>query len=194
MKQAAMAAGAILSLVLSGAGLGSVVFAADDIVVSRPHQTAVSRLYLGAAAGYVDYREMKDGDAGFSLYGGYRLDEVLALEIGWSDLGNVNKGGDEVEISVASAAVVGSLPLRTDLTGFARLGLVGWNYELTRSGTKEKDSGTDLWFGLGLDYDIGGRSTVRFAADYLTMEPELSGIGQLDERLLFFSVGFVYKP
>ena len=185
----------VLGLMVCAVGGGfSAVLAADDgIVVSRPHQSFGSRLYLGAAAGYADYQEMEDGGAGFSVYGGYRLDELLAVELSWMDLGDASKGGKKVEVSALTAAVVGTWPLRTDLAAFARLGLAGWDYESSRGAGKEDDSGTDLWFGIGLDYDIGARSSVRFAGDLLFMEPELAA-GQVDERIFFLSVGFVYRP
>jgi len=182
----------LLSLLVSGL-VSPTLFAADDIVVTRPDGNPGSHLYLGVAAGYADYRETGDGDAGFSLSGGYRIDELLAVELGWMDLGDASKGDSKAEATALTAAVVGSLPLRTDLTAFARLGLAGWRYRLTEGGVRRDDSDTDLWFGIGLDYDVGAHSSVRFAGDFLFMSPELGG-DRRDERILFFSVGFLYKP
>jgi len=107
----------LLSLLVSGL-VSPTLFAADDIVVTRPDGNPGSH----------------DGDAGFSLSGGYRIDELLAVELGWMDLGDASKGDSKAEATALTAAVVGSLPLRTDLTAFARLGLAGWRYRLTEGG------------------------------------------------------------
>ncbi len=174
-------------------GLMAPVFAADDILVSTPHRDLLSRLYVGADVGYASYQEMDDGSAGFSLYGGYHLNEVLAIDLGWADLGDVTSGNKNGEVSVLYLDVMGKFPLQTDLTAFGKLGLAQWNYEGTQGTAKDSDSDIDVYFGIGMDYDVSGNSAVRFSADFFSIKPELFNTRQDSENIIFFSVGYVYK-
>ena len=169
------------------------VLAADDIYVSRPHANLSSKLYIGAGIGYAVYDTMDDSSAGFSIYGGYHINEVLAVDVGWTDLGDVTNTGSDAEVSAFYVDILGKLPLGTDLTAFGKLGLAKWDYEGTQGSSTDSDSDVDVLFGLGLDYDVSGKSAVRFGVDFYSMEPTLFNVKQADEDIMFFSVGFVYK-
>ena len=186
--------GASIFFGIAAAGLVAPVSAADDILVSKPHRDLVSRFYIGADIGYASYREMDDGSAGYSLYGGYHLNEVLAIDLGWADLGDVTNRNKDAEVSALYLDVMGKFPLQTDLTLFGKLGLAKWNYDVTQGAAPDSDSDTDVYFGIGMDYDVSGNSAVRFSVDYFSIKPELFNIKQDDENIIFFSVGYVYKP
>ena len=185
--------GASIVIGVAAAGLVAPVCAADDILISKPHRDLVSRFYIGADIGYASYQEMDDGSAGFSLYGGYNLNEVLAIDLGWTDLGDVTGDSKDAEVSALYLDIMGRFPLQTDLTLFGKVGLASWDYEATQGAATDSDSDIDVYFGIGMDYDVSGSSAVRFSADFFSIKPELFNVKQDDENLIFFSIGYVYK-
>lgn len=158
---------------------------AGDITISTPHRmpgNMASNLYFGAQLANASYKETDDSSAAFGLFGGYHLNEVLAIEAAYNDFGEAEKGGVKVEASALSLGMVGKLPVRTDFTLFGKVGLAAWDIDVS-PGTFS-DSGTDVYFGIGADYDIGGTSAVRFGIDTYAMD---------DEDITSFSIGFMYK-
>ena len=166
-------------------------FAAGDIVVSTPHRMSgnmASHLYFGAQLANANYEEADDSSAAFGLFGGYHLNEVLAIEAAYNDFGTAEKGGVKAEASALSLGMTGKLPIKTDLTLFGRVGLSAWDIDASVGSLKDSDSGTDVYFGIGADYDIGGTSAVRFSIDRYKMS------GDIDEDVTSFAIGFIYKP
>ena len=184
------------SLILATVILGSITSApaADDIVVSHPNQGFLSHsLYLGAGLGNASYDELNDSDVAFSLFGGIDINEVLAVEAGWTDLGEASKGGNKTSADTLSVGILGKLPLSTDISLFGKVGMARWNYDATISGVSDSASSTDLYYGFGANYDISGQSSVRFGLDLYSMKPGISGISSRDDINMFF-VGFTYRP
>ena len=164
-------------------------FAAGDITVSTPHRMSgsmTSNLYFGAQLANASYKEVDDSSAAFGLFGGYHLNEVLAVEAAYNDFGKAGKSSGEAEASALSLGMVGKLPIKTDLTLFGKVGLSAWDIDI--SPASSSDSGTDVYFGIGADYDIGGTSAVRFSIDKYKMS------GDLDEDITSFAIGFIFKP
>lgn len=184
MKRATLAASLCGACTLGAASAPTL--AADDILISRPHSSMASNLYLGASFGNARYDKADDSSAAFALFGGYQLNEVLSLDLGYTDLGKAEKGGNKSEASAFSLGVLGRLPVKTDLTLFGKVGLSSWNLDLTPGSS---DSDIDVSYGLGADYDISGSTAVRFGVDFYS----LSG-SKIDENINVFSIGFVYKP
>jgi len=165
-------------------------FAAGDIIVSTPHRMSgnmASSLYFGAQLANASYKEADDSSAAIGLFGGYHLNEVLAVEAAYNDFGKAEKSGVKEEASAFSLGMLGKLPVKTDLTLFGKVGLSAWNNDI--STVSSSDSGTDVYFGIGADYDIGGRSAVRFGIDRYKM-----GGDAVDESITSFSIGFMYRP
>lgn len=164
-------------------------FAAGDITISTPHRmpgSMASNLYFGAQLANANYKEADDSSAAFGLFGGYHLNEVLAVEAAYNDFGKAEKGSAKAEASAFSLGMVGKLPIKTDLTLFGKVGLSNWNIDF--SPASSSDSGTDVFFGIGADYDISGSSAVRFGVDRYAMN------GDVDEKITAFSIGFIFKP
>jgi OOP family OmpA-OmpF porin len=184
MKQTTLAVSlcGILTLVTNVTAL-----AADDITITRPEHSMASRLYLGASFGSAQYDNADDSSAAFSLFGGYHLNEVLALDLSYNDLGKAENGGVKTEASAFSLGVLGKLPLKNDLTLFGKVGLSSWDLDITPG---PSDSDIDVSYGLGADYDISGTTAVRFGVDFYS----LNGANNIDEDISVFSIGFVYKP
>lgn len=186
MKQKILITSLCGSLALSAA---APILAAGDITVSTPHRmpgSMASNLYFGAQLANASYKEADDSSAAFGLFGGFHLNEVLAVEAAYNDFGEAKKGGTKAEASAFSLGMVGKLPIKTDLTLFGKVGLSAWDIDISPGSSS--DSGTDVYFGIGADYDISGTAAVRFGADRYSMN------GDIDEDITSFSIGFIFKP
>ncbi|MBL1274782.1 MAG: porin family protein [Ectothiorhodospiraceae bacterium] len=168
------------------------VFSANDITISRPHSMSsnmASNLYFGVQLGNANYDTLNDSSPAFALFGGYHLNEVLALDVAYTSFGEAEDDSNKLEATAFSLGILGKLPIKTDLTLYGKVGLAKWDADLTiptfGSGT---DSGTDVYFGAGIDYDISGSSAVRFGIDFYTFDGD-----DVDEDIASVSVGFVFK-
>lgn len=192
MKRATLAttlAAPLTTIFCAALALGVVapVLADDDITITRPHHDMASRLYLGASFGSAVYDQADDSSAAFALFGGYHLNEVLALDLSYSDLGKAEKGNAKAEASAFSLGVLGKLPVQTNLTLFGKVGLSSWDLDVSPDSVSDND--IDVSYGVGADYDISGTTAVRFGVDFYS----LNG-ADAEEDINVFSIGFVYKP
>ena len=170
-------------------GTAAPVLAANDITISRPHHTSsgmTSNMYFGAHLANAQYKEVDDSSAAFSLFGGYHLNEVLAIDVAYTNFGEAEKGGIKAEATAISLGILGKVPVKTDLTLFGKVGLAAWDIDVSPGSFS--DSGTDVYFGIGADYDISGTSAIRFGLDLYALN------GDVDEDITSFSIGFIFKP
>lgn len=189
MKQIALVKnlGGIFALCII-TSIATPTFAADDITIITPHRMSgsmTSNLYFGAQLANANYEEADDSSAAFGFFGGFHLNEVLAIEAAYNDFGKAEKGGIKAEASAISLGMVGKLPIKTDFTLFGKVGLAAWDIDVSPGSFS--DSGTDVYFGIGADYDISGTAAVRFGIDQYTMG------GDTDEDITSFAIGFIYK-
>ena len=140
-----------------------------------------------------------NSDWGYQLFAGKQLMPYLALEFGYTDLGNTadykytqifSKGTLTQKTHVLSLVAVGRLPVMQ--TGISLVGKVGaakyysrLKYDRTPNSVgfydrKVKDSGITPVVGVGVEYDTGYRITLRAGWD------RYFNIG---ERSKFFDVG-----
>jgi OOP family OmpA-OmpF porin len=166
---------------------------ADDIVVSKPQRMSTP-MYIGVTLGSANYDEFDDSSIAYGVFGGFDINEILAINLGWSDFGEASSDGDKAEVSAFHLSLLGKLPVRTDITLFGRIGLAKWDLDATLGGQSDGDSDADIFYGVGVDYDITGQSSVRFGLDFYNLKPTLSDITQEEETISVFSVGFMFKP
>lgn len=176
-------------------GANAPAYAADDIMISRPHSNSAN-LYVGGSIGNAQYSEIDDNSASLSLFGGYHINEVLAVEGGWSSLGEAESKGSKADVSALSLGVMGKVALKTDLTLFGKAGLARWDFDFssTSPALSDSDSDIDPYFGLGLDYSITGNTSVRFDWNRYSMEPTIDGTTLDTENINNFSVGIIFRP
>ncbi len=170
-------------------GTAAPVLAANDITISKPHRTSSSmssNMYFGAHLANAQYKEMDDSSAAFSLFGGYNLNEVIAIDAAYTNFGEAEKAGTKLEATAISLGILGKVPVKTDLTLFGKVGLAAWDVDASSPFGSSSDSGTDVYFGIGADYDISGTSAIRFGLDLYTLDG--------DEDITSVSVGFIFKP
>lgn len=172
-------------------GAAAPALAANDITISRPHRMSssmASNMYFGAHLANAQYKEADDSSTAYSFFGGYHLNEVLAIDAAYTDFGKAENNSAKIEATAFSLGILGKVPVKTGLTFFGKVGLASWNADISPGSSSE--SGTDVYFGIGADYDISGTSAVRFGLDRYT----LSGNNNSDEDITSFSVGFIFKP
>lgn len=167
---------------------------ASDMVVSRPHSGMGSDFYLGFGLGNGSYSEADESAVTYGLFGGYHLNEVLGLELGWTNLGDIESGAQSSSASAAHLALLGKLGLRTNLTLLAKLGLTSWSYDFEDkdASVNESDSGNNVFYGVGADYDITGSSTVRFMFENFILEPTIQN-NKESEDVQNISVSFMFR-
>jgi len=190
-----------LSVTLPALALGALslfslapVHAASDIMVSRPHSASrASNIYLGANLGNAQYDKANDSSAAFGVFGGIHINEILAVDLGWTDLGEASSGTNKAEVSVLQIALLGKIPVTTGFSVFGKIGLARWTYDFSTPTNSNSDDDIDVYFGVGADYHISGQSAVRFGADFYSMKPTIFNVTQQKENISLFSIGYIFN-
>ncbi|NOX91657.1 MAG: outer membrane beta-barrel protein [Gammaproteobacteria bacterium] len=108
-----------------------------------------------------------DDSVGWKIFGGYELNEILAVEGGYVSFGEMDGptefGATTVfEVTGFEVAAVGNYPINSQLSVFGKVGLLAWDAELSNPNIGSiSDTGTDVFFGLGGQYEISGNLAVR---------------------------------
>jgi len=177
----------------------SPVMAGDDITLGHPHSIANtfgSKFYLGAnlGLGFADYKKLDDSTtSGYSLFGGYHINNSLAIDLGWSNLSESSTSLLKTNTSLLHLGMLGKVPLNTDLTLYGKVGLAMWNYDLNKPFSDNFDNSTDAFFGIGADYGISDQSSVRFGLDFYNTKPNFS-LSLDKEKISKFSVDLLFNP
>jgi len=124
-----------------------------------------------------------DDAIGWKVFGGYQLNEVLAVEGGYisfgemdgpivpSTFGNISTSVEPTGLEVAA---VGNFPINSQFSLFGKVGLLAWDFKANASlpGISASDSttGTDVFFGLGAQYEISANLAVRGSWESYSMD------------------------
>ena len=103
---------------------------------------------------------VEDTDQGWKIFGGYRFNDNVAVEVFHADLGDaeISNGTDWAKIGVDGygLSAVGLLPVNENFDLFAKAGLFHWSADLTTSADLSAgDDGTDATYGIGAAYNMG---------------------------------------
>jgi OOP family OmpA-OmpF porin len=143
--------------------------------------------YIGLSAGQnkMDVSGVKESIA-FSVFGGYSYNEYIAAELAYVNFGSAdtNTAGVSLKGSAASLSAVGSYPLGTDFSLFAKLGYASTSIEATGGSSETKD---DLTYGIGAQYNASRDIGVRLAYDSY----RVGKTNTKDSNLL--SIGVLFK-
>jgi OOP family OmpA-OmpF porin len=144
------------------------------IGLATPALTAEKGIYLGAGFGvssldvrdftpeYADLR-LEQSDLGVKLFAGWRVSNFFAVEVGYTNFGDVRQweGGNldfykqaDIGVSMLSAEAVGLIPLSDKFDFFGKLGYASRDLSIhtTSDGVTEdlSTSGWDPTLGIGL--------------------------------------------
>jgi len=126
--------------------------------------------YVGGSVGqgFVDEGVYDDDDTAFTGFVGYDVNQYFGLEAGYVDLGSYRPEGPAADIlpdldaTSAYGALVGKIPFSRGFTGFGKVGAQRWDTDEVVPGlTAGDDSGTDVMFGLGVDWAMAPQWSLR---------------------------------
>lgn len=130
-----------------------------------------------------EYFDVGD-DTALGIRGVYNLNQNVAFELSYINHGKTNDNSsdafgdtftDKISSSAFNFAVKGSIPFELGFSISARLGLAFWDIELSETDSyypgevfKGRDSGNDLYYGIGTQYLINEKFTI--GAEYTVAE------------------------
>lgn len=170
---------------------------------------ASAQAFAGASIGQSDVDEditaglitsearVDSKDTAFKVFGGYMFNRHFGVEGAYVDLGEVSYSGSffgspvtggKVEATGFNVAALGSYPVTEEFSVFGKIGLFIWEAEAsdTTAGVpfSAKTDGTDISFGLGVNYQFTRNLGVR-------AEWERFKLDEADADLI--SVGMVWR-
>jgi OmpA-OmpF porin, OOP family len=147
-----------------------------------------------------------DRHFGFKAFGGYQVDKYFALESGYFDLGEFGFLADTRPVGALNGTIkikglnfdaVGSLPITSKFSAFARAGFIYAQAKDSFSGsglvtvTDPRPSKRDpnYKFGAGLQYDFTQAFGLRLEAERYRVDDALGNKGEID----LYSAGLLYR-
>lgn len=115
-------------------------------------EPAVRTPYIGGSIGIND-----DEESVWRVLGGYQLHRNFALELGYTDLGDMTVGGRPAESNAWELVGVGLFPLNESFSLLGKLGA----YRGEAEGSGLRETRTDLTYGLGAEYHMNRNLGVR---------------------------------
>lgn len=152
--------------------VGKFAFASMAFALSS---TAAAQLYVGGAFGSTTYQDadyfgVGDKSTAFELSAGWRLQETLALEASYLNLGDVEdfELGSDINVSGITFSGKAFLPIAPQVDLYAKMGIYLWQMdEVYRSRSYHLDEGEDLIFGGGLAFKL---DSVDLNLEYRTLD------------------------
>lgn len=115
-------------------------------------QQADTGLYLGGSIGQSEFAD--EEDTAWKISAGYQINRMFAVELGYTNLGEVDVPGGTAEGTALEVIGLAKFPVGSQ---FSIYGLAGFaNVEVDVSGpfSAASDDSTELTFGIGGQYDV----------------------------------------
>jgi len=184
---------ALLSSTLSYADLpfsyGNATKNYADNTTSNNGNSVSNPYYLGGTIGSSDASSYCDGETGcedtdtaWKLFGGYQLTDMLSGEVGYVNLGDIHKNGENSDVSAFTANAIGSMQVTERFDVFGKVGGMRWNSDNTNG---DKD-GFGFTYGLGVKMRLSESTKLR--AEWEKHPDIETGNDESDVNML--SVGF----
>lgn len=124
---------------------------------------------------------MDQKSSGFKIFGGYQINESIAVEGYWASLGTYNytlattgptlSGSGDVEVTAIGVDLVGMLPFSPEVSGIARIGAYQYDakdtFSLTGFGSSSSTTtGSNAKFGLGAEWKFNSSIRLRTEWEY----------------------------
>lgn len=135
-----------------------------------------SGFYIGAGAGMTSFdtcddltglglTSCDDEDSGFKVYAGKGFTQNFGVEVGWVDLGEIKASGPggtaTLGVDGFQVAALGMLPLNPRISLFGKVGVYLWDASASGPGGSLSDDGSDIMFGVGLNWNLARRLDLR---------------------------------
>lgn len=183
------ASGVVALVLLASSQNLSAAEIASDINVSRPAARPMD-MYVAFDVGNADYDKANGSDLAFGVTGGIHITKIFAIELGWKDLGEVDKSGTTAESSLMFFDFMAKYNISRELRLYGKLGFTSWDYDIKDTGGSVSDSDGDFFYGFGFDYDPVTPNKMFFRAevDFYDIGANFSGVN-VDEEITLFSLG-----
>lgn len=187
-----LAASGILGLALIAPGLASAQGGYAGIGVGQSTMKDDSTALVGTS--------LDDSDTGWKLFGGYMFNPNAAVEFAYIDFGEFTGSGggftDNWEATGISISALGSWPLASEFSLLGKIGATRWDVDdrFTVGGAafSPSETGTDLSFGIGVQYDFTRQVGARLEWERFNDVGDDNTTGQSDLDLLSASVAYMF--
>lgn len=164
--------------------------------------------FIGASAGQASYdlscpatSTCDDSDTAWKIFGGLEVNEYIAMEVGYADLGEAKFSGTPsgtAEVNGMTMQVVGSLAINPSFSVIGRGGMNFLNLEEngTIAGTPNSNEGdTDVaWsLGLGAQYNLSKSVGIRAEWERYFKVGDEDTTGETDVDLISASVVYMFR-
>ena len=164
--------------------------------------------FIGASAGQASYdiscpatSTCDDSDTAWKIYGGLEVNEYLAMEVGYADLGEAKFSGapsGTIEANGMTMQLVGTFAINPSFSVIGRGGMNFLNLEKngTIAGTPTNNVGdTDVvWsLGLGAQYNLSKSVGLRAEWERYFDVGDADTTGEIDIDLISASVVFMFR-
>ncbi|MES0328333.1 MAG: outer membrane beta-barrel protein [Gammaproteobacteria bacterium] len=131
-----------------------------------PVTHALANGYLLASIGNSDDDVLQETATGIKIGMGAMLNENLAVELAYVDLGTIDFPFFGVEISQygLAASLIPIHKISEQAAVYAKIGLYSWTLEVSDPFGSGEDTGTDLFYGFGFEHKVG--DSVAVVAEY----------------------------
>lgn len=109
-------------------------------------------------------------DTGYKVYGGYKLNPAVALEVAYVDFGKAKFTGGSFATDGFLINAAFRHNFTRELNGVARLGVATLDTKLSGPFVSQTDSSTKLYFGLGVEYALQKNFKITAGADFTNAE------------------------
>ena len=145
---------------------GTTNSASSNTASSGYSRMAPGATYIGLNAGQSKFRGSNgfggfasdNKDKAFSLYGGSYFTPYIGIELGYTDLGKIDRAGGTTEAKAGTAALVGKLPLSPSFNLLGKLGATYSQVDVSAAaGTgvaTGRKSGWGPSYGVGAEYNF----------------------------------------
>lgn len=117
---------------------------------------AAAQGYVGIDAGRsrVSDSGLKWSGSGAAIFGGWQVNDALAIEAGYRNLGSDKVQGIHVKANSLQLSALGMLPLSKEASLYGRLGINTLKAEASANGFTAKASETRALIGAGMRYAV----------------------------------------
>lgn len=185
----------------------AVLGVASAMLVAGPALAQDQGWYAGLTLGQSKQKDACDGvsgagiscddkDTAWRILGGYQFNKNLAVELGYTDVGEVSASGTfsaSIEAKIWELVAVGSWPFTPNFSAYGKLGMYRGDTDFSTNNpafANESESNTDLTYGIGVRWDFTKNLGAR--AEYQIYKDIGGGnIGEGDVDVI--SVGVIWK-
>lgn len=185
----------------------AVLGVASAMLVAGPVLAQDQGWYAGLTLGQSKQKDACDGvsgagiscddkDTAWRILGGYQFNKNLAVELGYTDVGEVSASGTfsaSIEAKIWELVAVGSWPFTPNFSAYGKLGMYRGDTDFSTNNpafANESESNTDLTYGIGVRWDFTKNLGAR--AEYQIYKDIGGGnIGEGDVDVI--SVGVIWK-